>query len=469
LAAITTRRILAALCLCVAGAAVASLLLMQHHGERFAVAAVDEVCGNGQTSGCDEVARSPWSSVAGVPLAAVGLAFYLSLALLLALGLLASGEVRDVLAGVAAAGLALGLLVDLFLLGVQVFSIRTYCSLCILTYLLSAAALVALLPARRGVLALGRLVSGVEGRLALAGWVLGTLTLAGGLFAADATLTYREEGRQARLLGAPSATPAAATSSAPVTEPPVPVADPSAEAAPVPTATPAGRKDQDAAYWRERAEQLQATLDDPRKLDAYFSEKARREYASAVPVKIEVDDAASKGPVNAPVRVVEFSDFLCPFCRNLAGALAQFIPQAGGRVVVFFKNYPLDAGCNPRLKQSTHPGSCNLALGAVCAEKQGKFAAYHDKVFSTELRNPQITDVVRLAGEAGLSADAMSGCLEDPATRKALDAEIAEGNRLGVAATPTLYINGRKLPRINDFVAVVDKEAQKKGFPPLGQ
>jgi protein-disulfide isomerase len=62
----------------------------------------------------------------------------------------------------------------------------------------------------------------------------------------------------------------------------------------------------------------------------------------------------------------------------------------------------------------------------------------------------------------------MQGCLEDPQTRKTLDGQIAEANRLGVAATPTLYVDGRKLPRINDFVPVVDKEAQKKGFAPLG-
>jgi protein-disulfide isomerase len=61
----------------------------------------------------------------------------------------------------------------------------------------------------------------------------------------------------------------------------------------------------------------------------------------------------------------------------------------------------------------------------------------------------------------------MQACLDDPTTREALDAEIAEANRLGIAATPTLYVNGKRLPRINDFVAVVDQEARKKGFAPL--
>jgi protein-disulfide isomerase len=235
----------------------------------------------------------------------------------------------------------------------------------------------------------------------------------------------------------------------------------------VPAAAPAGP--QDAKLWQERAQKLQETLDDPRKLEAYFADKAQREYDSAAVAQIDLSNAPVRGPAEAPVKVVEYSDFLCPFCRNLAGALVQFVPQAAGRVAVYFKNYPLDASCNPKLKQSTHPGACALALGAVCAQRQGKFDAYHDRVFSSELRNPSAVDVLRIAGEAGLNVAALEGCLDDPKTRETLAAQVAEANRLGVSATPTLYVNGKKLPRINDFVAVVDKEARKKGFAPLAQ
>jgi hypothetical protein len=58
-----------------------------------------------------------------------------------------------------------------------------------------------------------------------------------------------------------------------------------------------------------------------------------------------------KGPAEAPIRVVEFSDFLCPFCRQIASAFAGYIPQSANRVVVYFKNYPLDSTCNSTLKQ----------------------------------------------------------------------------------------------------------------------
>ena len=182
---------------------------------------------------------------------------------------------------------------------------------------------------------------------------------------------------------------------------------------------------------------------------------------------IDLANLPAKGPASAPVTVVEYSDFMCPFCRNLAAALTQFVPQAGGRLAVYFKNFPLDNSCNPKLPRAVHPGSCTLALGAICAQNQGKFEAYHDRVFGSEVKSPQPADVVRLAGEAGLNAAAMEGCLDDPQTKATLAAQIAEGNRLGVSSTPTVYINGKKLPRINDFVAVVDREAQKKGQPPI--
>ena len=301
-----------------------------------------------------------------------------------------------------------------------------------------------------------------DGRLALAGWALGTLAVAGAVFAANATLVSRAARRQANLLGAPvAAAPAAAPAPAPAS-PGTPAVAASPSASPEAPAGP-----QDAKYWQERAQKLQSTIDDPQKLEAYFSEKAQREYDTSAPTLIDVASAPLKGPATAPAKVVEFSDFMCPFCRNLAGALSQFVPQAGGRVAVYFMNYPLDNTCNPKLPRATHPGACTVALGSICAHYQGKFDAYHDRVFSTELHNPQAADVVRLAGEAGLNAAALEGCLDDPKTKADLAAQIAEGNRLGITATPTLYINGKKLPRINDFVPVVDKEARKKGFPPL--
>jgi protein-disulfide isomerase/uncharacterized membrane protein len=452
------KRIVAALVLCAAAAAVAGLLLARHHGEPRAVAAVSQACGEGQASGCDEVARSRWSRVAGFPVAAWGLAFYLSTALLLLLALVGPSGLAWPLSLVAACALVSALLVDLVLLAVQAFSIRAFCGLCVLTYVLGGIALAALWPARRASSAAGPALGAPEGRLALAGWLTGALAILAFVFAANMTLVHRAAFRQSRLLGAPA--PALPAPSTPGAAAPA-VATESA-ASPAPSGAP-----QDAAYWRAQAEKLQSTIDDPAKLEAYFAARALHEYDTARVEPIDLANLPAKGPASAPVTVVEYSDFMCPFCRNLAAALAQFVPQAGGRLAVYFKNFPLDNSCNPKLPRAVHAGSCTLALGAICAQNQGKFEAYHDRVFGSELKSPQPADVVRLAGEAGLNAAAMEGCLDDPQTKATLAAQIAEGNRLGVSSTPTVYINGKKLPRINDFVAVVDREAQKKGQPPI--
>jgi protein-disulfide isomerase len=420
------------------------------------------------------VARSSWSSVGGVPLAALGLVFYLSLSLLLVLTLLVPDDLRPALAGLAVLGLALGLLVDVYLLGVQAFAVRAFCTVCILTYVLGALALFALLPAWAGARRAGGALARVEGRLAVAGWALGTLAVGTAVLAVESTLDYREQRRQVALLGAPTAArpSPAMTSNEPASDAPTPDPTP-LQADPVPetsrpTAKETAEGSDDAAYWKQRAQELQQTLEDPQKLEQYFARKAQSEFENAPVETIDLENAPVKGPPDAPVKVVEYSDFLCPFCRNLGLGLSQFVPQAGGRVAVHFKNYPLDKECNESLPRSSHPGACHLALGAICADYQGKFDAYHDRVFSAEgLRNPGAADVIRLASEAGLNADAMRGCLDDPVAKATLAAHIAEARRLGVNATPTLYVNGKKLPRINDLVPVVDRVAQKSGFPPL--
>ena len=223
----------------------------------------------------------------------------------------------------------------------------------------------------------------------------------------------------------------------------------------------------DADHWRAEAKRLQATLDDPQKVEQYYTEKAAKEYAAAKVETLDLKDAATKGPEGAPVKVVVYSDFLCPFCRDLARGLHNFLPQTGDRIQLVYKNYPLDLTCNPKLQRTVHNGACNLALGAICAQDQGKFWPYHDRAFAGAGENPKPEDVVRIAGEAGLDGAALGTCMAAPRTKERLTAQIEEARRLGVQSTPTLYINGKKLPRINDFVQVVDKEAQAKGFPPL--
>jgi protein-disulfide isomerase/uncharacterized membrane protein len=441
-----------------AGALVSGLLLLEHHGERAAAAAVGQVCGEGDQSGCALVSQSRYAAVRGIPLAAVGLFFYSSLGLLLLLAVLAGPAAVEAAAALTLLALLAALVVDVVLLGIQAFAIHAFCRLCLLTYVLNALGVVVLMKARRDGRVVGQGLATPDGRLVFAGWALGSLALAAAVFGSDRALAYRHRDRAAAILGPPVA-------AVPLPTPSTPPSPASSAGAPLPP--DAQRWQEEARMAQEQARRLQEVLDDPKKLDEYFKEKAAREFEQGPVRTLDLVGVPFKGPAAAPVRVVEFSDFLCPFCRSLAGAFATFLPQSGNRVAVYFKNYPLEASCNPNLKTTIHPGACVLALGALCAHDQGRFWPYHDKVYASPPRDPSPKDVARLAGEAGLDAAALETCLLSAKTRERLAAEIAEAQAAGVEATPTVFINGRRLSRINDFVQMVDKESSRLGLPAL--
>jgi protein-disulfide isomerase/uncharacterized membrane protein len=444
-------RVAACALLMIVNAAVSGLLLLQHHHVGAAVSAVGQVCGEGAQSGCETVAQSRYAEVRGVPLAAIGLAFSASLAVLLLLASLAGAEARTAAALIAFAGLVLALAIDLVLLGVQLFAIRAFCRLCLFTYAINALAVVLVRPVHRRLLVVREGLGLPAGRAALGGWAVATVAILAAVLAGSLALRYRERLLAPSILGLPAA----------ATPPPaVPAGTPAA-------AGDAQRYQEEARAAQEQARRLQDILDDNAKLDEYLTQKARRDFDQGPVRTFNLKSVPFKGPAEAPIRVVEFSDFLCPFCRQIASAFAGYIPQSANRVVVYFKNYPLDSACNSTLKQPVHPGACNVALGAICANEQGKFWNYHDRVFSSPPTNPQVSDVVSMAREAGLDAGALEACVNNPATRQKLGTEIAEGIQAQVQGTPSLYINGKKLPRLNDFVQTVDREAAKMGLPPL--
>jgi protein-disulfide isomerase/uncharacterized membrane protein len=444
-------RLLLAALACALSAATSGLLLLEHHGEPRATAAVSQVCGEGAQSGCETVARSRYSQIRGTPLAAIGLLFALSVGALLLLSLLAGPASHDAAAALALLAFGLALVADIVLLGVQVVAIRAFCGLCLLTYALNALALLLLIPARRDGAVVGEAVTQRDGRLVFAGWMLTTLALAGGVYAAEKALDARQRTRTSSVLGVmPAPLPSLLPPSHPL--------EPGSEAQ---------RYQEEARVATEQARRLQEILDDPKKLDQYFAQKAAREFDANPVFPLKLEGVPAKGAPQGPIRVVEFSDFLCPFCKNIAGAFAGYLPQTANRVTLYYKNYPLDSLCNPNVKQTVHEGACWLAMGGLCAQEQNGFWPYHDKVFSSQIEKPEMKDVVQLASEAGLDTGAMQACLASGRMKERLAAQIEEAREGGVNATPTLFINGKRLPRINDFVATVDKEAGRLGLPPM--
>ncbi len=170
--------------------------------------------------------------------------------------------------------------------------------------------------------------------------------------------------------------------------------------------------------------------------------------------KIDISPAKDPvlGPIDAPVTLVEYSDFQCPFCRESSGAFKYLVEKYEGKVRLVFKDFPLDMSCNESLPEQLHPLGCRAAAMAHCAHARGKFWEIHDAIFGIADLTPEALDA--LPYELGLESAAFSACMEDEATLKAVRDDIEEGKFLGVTGTPSLFVNGRHSP--NYWVDVLE-------------
>jgi protein-disulfide isomerase len=171
--------------------------------------------------------------------------------------------------------------------------------------------------------------------------------------------------------------------------------------------------------------------------------------------KVEVGNAPVKGPKNAPITIVAFSDFECPFCSRVLPTLKQIEDQYGNKVKVAFKNQPLPFHANAK----------PAAAAALAAHEQGKFWEMHDKLFANQ-RALDRASLEKYAQELGLNVDKFKAALDSGKFNAQIDADAAEGQRLGASGTPTFFINGRTLvgaQPLEAFKRVIDEELKKAG------
>ena len=168
-------------------------------------------------------------------------------------------------------------------------------------------------------------------------------------------------------------------------------------------------------------------------------------------VQVSVDGAPFKGAAKAPVTIVEFSDFHCPFCRQVLPTLTQLDSKYGEKIKLVFRDFPIE---------SLHPGATKAHEAARCANEQGKFWAYHDKLFATPPKSgPEIFK--ELAKEIGLDPNGFETCVNSGKYQAAIKEDIAEGNRVGVTGTPAFFINGRLIAGaqpLETFARIIDDE-----------
>jgi len=161
------------------------------------------------------------------------------------------------------------------------------------------------------------------------------------------------------------------------------------------------------------------------------------------------------GSPDAPVKIVEFSDFQCPFCKNWNDATLQPLrDKYGDKIVLYYRHYPLT---------TIHPEAMNGAVAAECANAQGKFWAMHDELFSTQSLI-SVDNSKSLAESLGLDAQKFDDCMASNPGGANIQADIADADAYGVTGTPTFFINGVRLVGalpLAQFTAVIDQELNK--------
>ena len=170
-------------------------------------------------------------------------------------------------------------------------------------------------------------------------------------------------------------------------------------------------------------------------------------------VAVAADDAAL-GTANAPVTVIEFSDFQCPFCQRVEPTLKQLKSKYGDKIRIVWKDFPLT---------TIHPEAFKAAEAGNCAREQGKFWEYHDRLFANQ-QTLQPDALKTHAAAVGLDAAKFNACLDSSKYSDRVQEHVGVGTRLGINSTPAVFINGRQVTGAQPyevFAGIIDEELER--------
>lgn len=170
-------------------------------------------------------------------------------------------------------------------------------------------------------------------------------------------------------------------------------------------------------------------------------------------VNVPTEGSAFMGPVDAPVTIVIFTDFECPYCKKTAPLIQQVFSANTSDTKVVFKNMPLDF----------HKFAEPAARAGIAANIQGKFWEFHDAIFATETLDDGTIE--KIAKSLNLDMDKFKADMESAATKAKVQQDIIEAKNAGVTGTPTVFINGRRVKQRSPeaFQVMIDAELKKAG------
>ncbi|MCP4623516.1 MAG: thioredoxin domain-containing protein [bacterium] len=344
------------------------------------------LCGTESGLGCHSVTSSPYSVFLGLPLATWGAVFYSAIIFLALGGVIFRRDSGPAFLRWALLLAVLGLAFDMYLAHTMIFRIRAVCRLCIATYLINLSIIIILLiKVRRE--------TGPRVTLnAIFPWTKDTRGI---------DLYYRNVIKGLLIGGFLLAAVAGIASSQFLSK--------------------------------------SLTENDRQRLA-----KVKKNLLRHKPKSIAGENRPYMGSADAKVTVVEFSDFLCPYCAKTSKYLKLSESANHDRARFIFRHYPLDKSCNRRLSSNVHPGACLLAESAVCAAEQDRFWQYHDVAFKTKgkITRPVVQDI---AADVGLDLEAFNSCLDSGRGLRVVKEDIEAGIKAGIRGTPALFVNGRGL------------------------
>ena len=160
-----------------------------------------------------------------------------------------------------------------------------------------------------------------------------------------------------------------------------------------------------------------------------------------------------RGPATAPITIVEYSDYQCPYCARVNPTLDRVRQSYGDRVRLVFKDFPLPI----------HPEAPKASEAAYCAGDQGKYWEMHDRLFANQ-QMLQVPALKQHAAELKLDAAAFGQCLDSGKHAARVAENKKSGEKLGISSTPTLYVNGRPVvgaQPFEHFKTVIDEELER--------
>lgn len=178
---------------------------------------------------------------------------------------------------------------------------------------------------------------------------------------------------------------------------------------------------------------------------------------------VSADDNPVRGPKDAPVQIVMWSDYECPFCSRVEATMAQIRTNYGDKVAIYFRDFPL----------SFHKRAQKASEAAGCALEQGKFWEMHDKLFANQ-RALEPANLEQYATEVELDTGKFKECLDSGKRAPEIAADMKAGQAVGVSGTPAAFINGRFLSGAQpyeNFAKIIDEElarTQAKPAAPVG-